>query len=165
MVMQLLSLLIDVVIACKWHDQAERTCPHREAFELEPLAKQASVLAWPMASRPTFLWQAMRLVSRHLFIVARAAARPTYSQFYRDLRHSYIPTPFLSSYILFYLASSITSDLTHILESNISARREIEEYAQVELHFVWLCLSISRTLMDRDYSSLRKIDFFKSNQN
>lgn len=102
MVMQLLSLLIDVVIACKWHDQAERTCPHREAFELEPLAKQASVLAWPMASRPTFLWQAMRLVSRHLFIVARAAARPTYSQFYRDLRHSYIPTPFPSSYILFY---------------------------------------------------------------
>lgn len=28
-----------------------------------------------MASRPTFLWQAVRLVSRHLFIVARAAAR------------------------------------------------------------------------------------------
>lgn len=28
-----------------WHGQVERACPHREASGVEPLAKQASVLA------------------------------------------------------------------------------------------------------------------------
>lgn len=143
-----MQLSIDIAIACKRHGQAERTCPHREAFESEPLAKQAAVLAWPMASRPTFLWQAMRLVSRHLFIVARAAARlPIYRVFIAIYAASCAPIPFLCPFILFchfVQHRSISFNLKRYyswvkyIHIHISACRAIEENAQVELHFCFI---------------------------
>lgn len=139
-----MQLSIDIAIACKWHDQAERTCPHREAFESEPLAKQAAVLAWPMASRPTFLWQAMRLVSRHLFIVARAAARlPIYRVFIAIYATSCAPTPFLCPFFLFFCHfiqhHLISFNLKRLLFlSQVYKSCDRRKNAQVKLHFYFI---------------------------
>ena len=35
----------NLLLGYGWHGQVERACPHREASGVEPLAKQASVLA------------------------------------------------------------------------------------------------------------------------
>lgn len=62
---------------------------------------QTSFGACLMASSPTFLWQAMRLVSRHLFIVARAAARLPIYNFIAIC--AALTIPFLCAFVLFII--------------------------------------------------------------
>lgn len=89
-----------------------------------------------MTSRPTFLWQAMRLVSRHLFIVARAAARlPVLSW---SICHSYISP--LTLWVSFSIPSIYFVQHPLIFQSNAPCsyirykRSSCEETAQIELY-------------------------------
>lgn len=105
-------------ISRDWHEQAERARPHREAFQAEPLAKQASVLAWLMASRPTAISLGKPCGSCRVICSLSHARLRGYSPFFyrdlcRDLIRSRIPFPPsfpsllpLSSSIPWFLQSS-----------------------------------------------------------
>jgi len=122
-----------------------------------------------MASKPTFLWQAMRLVSRHLFIVARAAARLPIHIFIVIYAALTLPSRF-SVTSFFLLCCSAFFNIFYltriVLKSNIVLAVRSKEMLKLNCKQDFNLTFLNNISRSCRSLFLRRIDFFnKSNKN